>query len=55
METSTGIIDYQLKGGIDVQFWKMTSSSLEEEELKRILPYFTFDEVPLKGYYNSEP
>ena len=29
--------------------------ALEEEGLKKILPYFTFDGAPLKGYYNSEP
>ena len=33
---------------------KMATCGLQEG-LKKILPYFTFDEVPLKGYYNSEP
>jgi len=46
--------------GLFITSWKVVSrreiqKTRLQEGLKKILPYFTFDGAPLKGYYHSEP
>jgi hypothetical protein len=43
---------------LDIQKYRKMLSLVQERldrKESKLLPYFTFDGAPLKGYYNSEP